>query len=103
MQDRIDDAPPDALNEAYRSLIVDIMYHAIKDRRESDESPYRFADEDHESFCCQMGFESGQEEIECFARSKWFERLTIELRNVRVSDLRDALMGKDLRDFIDLL
>jgi len=96
-------APSDTLGLACRALIVDIIYHAIKDRRESDASAHGFADEDHEFLCSELGFGTGAEEIEEFAMSAWFERLFIELYDVRIEDVRCVLFGMDLPDIKDVL
>lgn len=86
-------ADPGAVRSAYISLIVDIMYHAIKDRRESDESFSSFADDDHAKFCIRNGFRSGQQELEFFANSPWFERLCDELEHTNRKDIKDILVG----------
>lgn len=88
-------APADALREAHKSLIVDILYHAIKDKRQCGASEDDFADEDHESFCGEMGFLSGHEEIAAFAKSLWFYRLASELEEVTAEEILAILLGDD--------
>ncbi|MHC4412310.1 MAG: hypothetical protein ACYSW6_04950 [Planctomycetota bacterium] len=85
------DIPPSALRDAYISLIVDIMYHAIKDKRLSNKTDGGYADIDHRTFCNRLGFADGDEELRAFARSRWFKRLFQELEFTRMEDVRNIL------------
>jgi hypothetical protein len=86
--------PLSSLREAHISLIVDILYHAIKDKRESALSDDGFADEDHKAICYSLGFRSGEEELAFFAKSDWFERLFEELEHTDMEYVRGILLDK---------
>lgn len=86
------DIPPSALRDAYISLIVDIMYHAVKDKRESNRTEGGHADIDHRMLCNRLGYADGNEELRAFARSRWFRRLFQELEYTRMEDVRDILL-----------
>jgi hypothetical protein len=87
-----DTADPVDLRTGYVKLIVDIMYHAIKDRRICGDGD-GFADDDHRSFCLDKEFECGADELAAFANSKWFERLFDELDQAKIDDVRKILLG----------
>jgi len=90
-EDRVE--PSSALREAYIKLIVDIMFHAIKDKRDGDISEDGFADDDHRTFCIMNGFRCGDDELVEFAQSEWFERLFDELEQTKLDDVRAILLG----------
>ena len=99
------DIDPLSLRPAYIALIVDIMYHAIKDKRLLEEpcvgfaygeclckEPcFPFADDDHKTFCVEEGYDTGADELRDFALSPWFERLFEELEQTDMDDVRGIL------------
>jgi hypothetical protein len=86
-------AGTEALQTAHVKLIVDIMYHAIKDARASSTSDDCFADDDHRSLCKNVfGYGTGINELRGFLESDWFVRLCEELDQVTAEEIREEII-----------
>jgi len=92
-------AGTEALYRAHVKLIVDIMYHAIKDARASAKSDNCFADDDHRIWCCNtMGYEDGTKELRAFIESGWFLRLCEELDQVSAKEIQEEILQYTCRN-----
>lgn len=85
----------DLIPYACKDLIVNILYHAVKDYKASIRAGTLgrglFADEDHIAFCEKYGYLDGMEEVEDFIRSSWCKRLCDEMENITAEDLATIL------------
>jgi hypothetical protein len=78
--------------DACHKLLVDVVYHAIKDWRVLDSKcEQRYADDDHRALCNSKGYETGREELEHFFDSLWFYRICDEFEDLSVIDILENL------------
>ena len=77
---------------ACHGLLVDVVYHAIRDWRTLNANCERkYADDDHRAICNSRGFDTGKEELESFFDSIWFYRICDEFNDLSADDIRDGL------------
>ena len=78
--------------DACHKLLVDVIYHAMKDWHVLvDKCERRYADDDHRAFCNTKGYETGKDELQSFFDSIWFYRICDEFNDVSSMDILDSL------------
>lgn len=75
---------------AYKDLLIDIVYHAVKDWRELDDGRDH-VDEDHRAMCNSMGFPDGRSELVSFFESDWFVRICDEFVDIGAEEIVDEI------------
>lgn len=74
--------------EACHSLLLDIVYHAVKDLETLNKHPDReYADDDHRAFCNAKEFSCGQDELTRFFGSAWFHRICDEFQDINAETI----------------
>jgi hypothetical protein len=83
--------------DACHKLLVDIVYHAIKDWRIVENGcERRYADDDHRAFCNTKGYGTGREELENFFDSTWFYRICDEFVDLSAPDILGNLSSDSI-------
>jgi len=73
---------------ACHGLLVDVVYHAIKDVEALNENSDRvYVDDDHRAFCNTRGFPSGRTELRLFFKSLWFRHLCDAFQDIGADEI----------------
>jgi hypothetical protein len=73
--------------DACQRLLVDVVYHGIRDLEALNESGRVYVDDDHRALCNSGGFLSGLEELSMFFNGSWFPHICDGFQDITANEI----------------